>query len=175
VNGNIPHNPAWCSRCIEAKAPCDDHRGPGGESVPYTGPDVYAPSAWVKQVVGGRYRDGWTLKLCVCFGYDPRHGFWMRQLDTGVERNVSERAIDRTYHRIHMTGGAWMLARAYVALGRMPTPEDKCGADIAMASRTLRDFDCLTADGQLTDAGRKLAAMNERDMLILDSPEAVAS
>ena len=98
----IPRDPSWCSmcRCPEHYgdgSPCSAHRGAGGHPAPYDGPHVYEPSNWVSSVVGQRYRgsDG----TYVCDGYDPRHGFWMRDVATGEQRNVSERAIDRTYHR----------------------------------------------------------------------------
>lgn len=97
----IPADPKWCSRCVlpeEAGRPCPAHRGPGGEPVEYSGPDVYRPSEWVLEVVGQRYSS--LSGPCLCFGYDPRHGFWVRDEATGKERNVSERAIGRTLHRI---------------------------------------------------------------------------
>jgi hypothetical protein len=60
---------------------------------------VYEPSDWVVEVVGKTY-NGWQGTY-ECFGYDPRHGFWMRNIaDPKDQRNVSERAIGRTYHRV---------------------------------------------------------------------------
>lgn len=37
--------------------------------------------------------------VCLCVAFDWRTGFWMRFPD-GTERNVSTRAIGRTYHKI---------------------------------------------------------------------------
>lgn len=60
------------------------------------------PNVVVKEArhptVGERFRsmDG----LCLCTSYDSRYGFWMEWVN-GDRRNVSERAIGRTYHRIY--------------------------------------------------------------------------
>jgi hypothetical protein len=61
----------------------------------------------VLEVVGGKYRaPRWSgsgpfpIIEYVCDGYDPRHGFWMRDPTDGYQTNVSEAAIDRTYHRV---------------------------------------------------------------------------
>lgn len=96
----IPRDPSWCSYCLLAEQygrakgePCESHAS--GE---YSGHDAYDPSEWVLEVVGIRY--GGLYGVFLCFGYDPRHGFWMRSEETGEERNISERAIGRTYHRI---------------------------------------------------------------------------
>jgi len=72
---------------------------------------MYEPSKWVLEVVGGQYRaprwdtgpDGVAKDDTVtytCDGYDPRSGFWMVDPRDGYQTNVSERAIDRTYHRV---------------------------------------------------------------------------
>jgi len=96
----IPADPSWCSYCIlEKGTPCRDHAGPDGRAAPYSGEDVYVPTDWVLSVVGKRYDT--ATGPCLCFGYDRRHGFWMRDEATGEERNVSERAIGRTVHEIY--------------------------------------------------------------------------
>ena len=85
----IPRNPAWCSICINPDhfygahdGPCEAHRGPNGQPVPYEGDNVYEPSEWVLRVVGGRYtaHDAYSRiqQVFICTGYDPRHGFWMK-------------------------------------------------------------------------------------------------
>ena len=62
------------------------------------------------ETVGQRFR--FMGVVFVCDSYDPSCGFWMTPEDTSVEdpiyegervrrRNVSERAIGRTYHRIY--------------------------------------------------------------------------
>lgn len=108
----IPKDHSWCSYCIapeeyEITSPCPDHRGPDGKPVPYEGLDAYEPSEWVLSVVGNLYRGssisrgGPATRVYRCFGYDPRHGFWMRTIDSPVQQwNISERAIGRTYHLI---------------------------------------------------------------------------
>lgn len=104
MNGKIPKLSAWCSYCVAPEefgnppGPCPDHRGPDGRTVDYTGRNAYEPSAWVEQQVTLRFRS--YRGDCACFGYDPRHGFWMVQLDTGKCFNVSERAIGRTFHAV---------------------------------------------------------------------------
>lgn len=123
--GSIPRSPTWCTRCIANSSrfargtpegdlvlgltavgerkldePCPDHRGKDGRFVDYKGYDAYEPSEWVLTVVGKRYR-GFDGRVYLCFGYDPRSGFWMRaEGEPAREANVSEAAIDRTYHRV---------------------------------------------------------------------------
>lgn len=150
MKGLIPRDPAWCSSCIEGK-PCEYHRG--GKA--YAGDDVYEPSAWVLEVVGRRYR-GWDA-LYECIGYDPRHGFWMQQVDAPhTRRNVSERAIDRTYHQVWLTPGAWRLAQHIRELGRLPTQAEAPDVTLAGATYTLRDLGMLDGE-QLTAAGVRIA------------------
>ncbi len=50
---------------------------------------------------------GYVFTFCghlyFCDSYDPRLGYWMTNvLDEGDRRNVSERAIGRTYHALRM-------------------------------------------------------------------------
>lgn len=76
----------------------------------FTGYDAYEPTEWVTQVVGTRYK-AWDKRTYLCTGYDPRSGFWMRTVDDGKPRitNVSERAINRTYHEVRLTWGAFRM------------------------------------------------------------------
>lgn len=90
----IPRDPEWCSSCRDDREECPFH---GAERRQYEGPDAYEPSPWVLSVVGGRYSS--VLGPVLCVGYDPRHGFWVRD-DDGRERNVSEGAIGRSLHRV---------------------------------------------------------------------------
>jgi hypothetical protein len=78
---------------------CKDH--PNGAD--YNGFDVYHPSEWVKSVVGQKYRCPvlFGSGVFTCTGYDPRAGFWMQdEANPSNVRNISERAIGRTYHPI---------------------------------------------------------------------------
>ena len=166
MRGFITRSPAWCSDCITEKKPCRHHVGPDGAPVDYVGsdegPNVYEPSDWVQQVVGHRYR-AWG-GVYECFGYDPRHGFWMRQVDAPHrEANVSERAIGATYHRIFLTPGAWLLARAIKSLGRFPEKDECHGVGIELATGTLRDLGLMVED-QLTPRGLALAAAEDFDL-----------
>ncbi len=101
----IPADPKWCSYCIKPEQsgnkpgePCPAHRGEDGRPREHEGFDAYKPSDWVLSVVGKRFQS--LFGTCVCFGYDPRHGFWVRDERSGEERNVSERAIGKTLHEI---------------------------------------------------------------------------
>lgn len=46
----------------------------------------------------GRIYNGWDGLQYLCVAHDPRYGYWMLPLLGGEPRNVSERAIGRTYH-----------------------------------------------------------------------------
>ncbi len=124
----IPRSHTDCYRCIlggetfDPKEPppepglCEHHRGPGGEPVLYEGFDAYEYESceWIRDLIGKRFRGpdvhafeggGWVTRVWTCFGYDPRNGFWLRAEDDGHPVrlvNVSERAIGRTFHRIHV-------------------------------------------------------------------------
>lgn len=94
-SGSIPRLSSWCTHCLVPTIyPTCPHHVNGED---YEGRDVHEPSKWVKQVVGAFY-DG-TEGVYECVGYDPRSGFWMRNLDNPDDlRNVSERAINRTFN-----------------------------------------------------------------------------
>lgn len=55
--------------------------------------------------VGQRFRNHAAYQETpefICTSYDSRSGFWMQnEADPKNKRNVSERAIGRTYHRIY--------------------------------------------------------------------------
>jgi hypothetical protein len=61
------------------------------------------------ETIGQRFK-AWDGHTYLCDSYDPRIGFWMTREDAPPERrqdehsdwrkNVSERAIGRTFHRI---------------------------------------------------------------------------
>ena len=54
--------------------------------------------------VVGRQFKSWDGKTYYCDSYDPRIGYWMTQIeDPFVRRNVSERAIGKTFHRMSRT------------------------------------------------------------------------
>jgi len=63
--------------------------------------------------VGHRFKS-WDGHEYYCDSYDPRQGYWMTRADAPEEnktdehtqwrRNVSERAIGRTYHIIYSDG-----------------------------------------------------------------------
>jgi hypothetical protein len=162
-NGRVPKDPEWCSTCIEQQTPCLYHVDKDGLPIAYAGPDVYEPTQWVTGVVGKRYKRAFG-GIVVCFGYDPRHGFWMRDVEPPhQEHNVSERAIGRTYHTVRLKLGSWNLARIITQLGRMPTIEEAQGHGVGLelAKGTLRDLGALALDNTLTDEGRRVAAIED--------------
>lgn len=144
------------------------------------GSDAYEPSTWVLEVVGKRYlyhdESNGGPRVCECFGYDPRNGFWMQTIDDGKfkQMNISERAIGATFHRVQMKLGAWALLEMLVQLGRMPTPEENEQStfrpNLPMALATLFHNGIVTKDAQLTDRGRGVVGRIDvlRDHIYLD-------
>jgi hypothetical protein len=68
---------------------------------------------------------GWNFvshdgKHFYCDSYDPSCGYWMTGLDTDVRRNVSERAIARTYHRISEVGNSQFGQQARTFWSKQP-------------------------------------------------------
>lgn len=52
-------------------------------------------------VLGSSFRSFLDGLVYLCVAHDPRRGLWMQRMDkTGKARNISERAIGRTYHRV---------------------------------------------------------------------------
>jgi len=154
MNGCIPKTHKWCTHCITDGKPCPHHQGPDGTYIEYDGREAYEPSEWVLSVVGGRFTT-WDFstrqtEVYFCIGYDPRNGFWMEREDGGRKANISEAAINRSYHRVWMTAGAWMLLEQAEELGRFPTGTESKGVNHEMASNTLRRNALLTGDNQLT-------------------------
>ena len=133
VTGKIPRDPSWCSHCRAPEtygdgSPCSAHRDPDGAPRAYDGPEVYEATEWVLRVVGKHYRTAGPqgIEVLLCDGYDPRHGFWMRDPDSGAARNVRERAIGTTFHESPEFPGwlkidvlNWVLAEQEA--GRQPT------------------------------------------------------
>ncbi len=60
-------------------------------------PKDYTPTDWVKSVMSSKYRN-WD-GIWICIGYDPGCGFWMEHVESKEWKNISERAIDRTWHK----------------------------------------------------------------------------
>ena len=65
----------------------------------YTSPEVKTLQTHPNhRTIGYIYR-GWNGQMYYCDSYDPRCGFWMTNVLVETDRrNVSERAIDRTFH-----------------------------------------------------------------------------
>ena len=68
---------------------------------------IYTAQSHPDHSVIGHYFKVWDGGLAYCDSWDPRIGYWMTWISpddgtpTGVRRNVSERAIDRTFHTIY--------------------------------------------------------------------------
>lgn len=94
----IPKNATWCVDCFKGE-PCPMHCAADGATVDYTGQDAYEPTEWVLSVIGKTY-NGPDGRVYLCYGYDPRAGFWLKAMDNQEPKvkNISERAIDRTSH-----------------------------------------------------------------------------
>lgn len=65
------------------------------------------PTGRGAHTVGRRFRGPQFDATCTptyrCVAYDWRTGWWMRNETTGELRDISERAIGRTYHEIRET------------------------------------------------------------------------
>lgn len=119
---------------------------------------------WSEQVVGRRYRnpEGNTY---ACTEYDPRIGFWMENVaNPSDRRNVSERAIDRTYHHVRMSFGAWRHLEQYEKLGRTPASEELNREEILheLTRETLLRNGLIDSNDALTDRGRRALESEER-------------
>ncbi len=64
--------------------------------------EIITPSTHPDHHAVGRFFDGHKGPW-YCDSYDPRCGYWMTSLDGTRRKNVSERAIDRTFHTITKT------------------------------------------------------------------------
>lgn len=50
--------------------------------------------------------------IYLCDSYDQNHGFWLTQVDDpSNRRNVSERAIGRTFHEAYDRGDHWDVSK----------------------------------------------------------------
>jgi hypothetical protein len=65
-------------------------------------PKLTATKEDYHSTVGNRFRFPFEGRTYRCTSYDSRQGFWMENVDDAKDRrNVSERAIGRTFHRIY--------------------------------------------------------------------------
>jgi len=155
-----------CVGCFQEKAPCQHHRGPNGKAVPYTGYDVYEPGEAMLDMMRCRWAYAplcGKVRIWECFGRDPRAGIWLRTIDDGDLQviNVSERAMERTVHRVEMTFGAWNLLAQISELGRLPTASET-SVLLEGATQTLVWNGLITEDGKITDRGHdKLSQRSE--------------
>jgi hypothetical protein len=167
IRGSIPRDSSWCALCYREKKLCKDHRDPNDKDgteapVPYEGHDVYQPSEWIQSILGKRYT--YCDRIYVCFGYDPRAGVWMRTVDDdGPEKisNISERAVDATFHRIRMSHGAKKLLPLIQELGRMPSDDEAPHIAMQYAPNTLYLNGFTTKSGEITELGRAELAKPE--------------
>lgn len=70
--------------------------------------EIKTPHTHPDHPVVGHLFIGWPGGLYYCDSYDPRIGYWMTPIKSGQERrNVSERAIGRTYHEQYPLLSGW--------------------------------------------------------------------
>ena len=70
-----------------------------------------------------------TLKTAIyyCDSYDPAQGFWMTNIsDPSDRKNVSERAIGRTYHKAEDRGDHWFITQWCVCIAKIDLRAPKC-------------------------------------------------
>jgi hypothetical protein len=72
--------------------------------------------------------------------------------------HFSERAIDRTYHRVEMSWAAWDVLAAIVRLGRVPEAGEMEGYMVPACIERLRHNGYMDEAGAVTDAGRRALA-----------------
>lgn len=117
-------------------------------------------------IIGLRYV-GWNGEIYLCESYNPRQGFWMQNVDNSEDRRcISERAIDRTFHRVRMTYGAWNHLALYEKLGCTPTMHDlgtMTRVIPEMTHKTLQQNRLTDVWGNLTDRGRAALAVPENE------------
>ena len=170
----IPKKHTNCSYCIlggrldwpdPGAAPpepglCKDHKGEDGQPVEYTGHDAHEPKSLY--TIGYRFR-AWDKRTYLCTGYDPRHGFWMRSVDEGkpILKNVSERAVGRTFHRVDITWGAFEMLKLTGSLERFPTEEEAEGIWYTHARENLIHCGFLTSANTITTEGSARLASGE--------------
>lgn len=118
-------------------------------------------------MIGQRYKGPEGVYLCLSH---DQYGFNMKDVNTGEVRSISERAIDRTFHRVRMSYGAWVFLVQWNKLGHMPPPD----AYDAQIKEKLRDNGVLHNDGlTLTPLGVELLP-RARDLTHIFSLDEVA-
>lgn len=175
----LPKKHTDCSACIlggkvdwDIQEPppepglCKLHKGPDGEPIEYEGEGAYEPVEWVTYAVGSRYTGydykEMAVRVWLCIGYDPRHGVWLRNTEDGLPprlKNISERAIDKTFHKVRLTGGAWNLLGLMGELKRLPTEDEAKGqCTLDLAQKTLISLGFLSRSGSITSEGQSQLA-----------------
>jgi hypothetical protein len=73
----------------------------------------------------GHFFDAYDGKVYYCDSYDPSCGYWMTEYKNKENRkNISEAAIDRTFHTIHSFGGVgYSRFRQQIKKEELPTRE----------------------------------------------------
>lgn len=71
----------------------------------------------------GHFFDSYDGKIYYCDSYDSSCGFWMKEHGGEKKKNVSERAIDKTFHKIHVEpdGSGWSRFRPRISKEDIPT------------------------------------------------------
>ena len=165
----IPRDYQSCRYCQSEKTPCRDHRAEDGSYCQYNGEDVYEPSEWILSLLGRRFHS-WDGPIYICTGYDPRAGIWMDAVDGSRRTNISESAIDRTWHPVTMKMGSWrLLELSQQNGGKVLSEEATEAADIIydLALETLKDnglVERIDAWYHLNDLGKQVLAKYPESM-----------
>jgi hypothetical protein len=86
---------------------------------------IKTPESHPDHPVVGKFFDAYDGKIYYCDSYDSSCGFWMTEYKNPENRkNVSERAIDKTFHTINSFGGiGFSRFRPLIKKDEMPTKE----------------------------------------------------
>lgn len=92
--------------------------------------------------VVGQFIMAYNGGIYYCDSHDPACGYWLTLVDrtsvAGAAKdriNISERAIDRTFHRIHVDGDRAYCRYGPVAIARLRVPAAPPGPPRAADSR----------------------------------------
>ncbi len=77
------------------------------------------------------------IEIYFCDSYDPRQGYWMTNVNRKEDRkNVSERAIDRTFMEAQDRGDHWWVTRWSERYSKADLAKPALPADPTVAAST---------------------------------------
>lgn len=90
--------------------------------------ELITPETHPHHDIVGHYFGGYSLKhdratVFFCESYDPRSGFNLRDLADATDlRNVSERAVGRTFHEAYDQGDHWRVSQSGKQISKQQCP-----------------------------------------------------